>query len=49
MEYCYDRPDHVLLRVVEGFWNIRPEKTLSGFSVRAWKVQMLKAMQLMEN
>lgn len=28
-EYCYDRPDYVLGRFVEGHWNLGLEKSLS--------------------
>lgn len=41
MEYWWDRPDHVLERVVEEFWNLRPEELFSvqsfSCSVVAWK------------
>lgn len=54
MGYCCDRPAWVVLgRSGEGLWNFVQGKTLNvqwlvSCSVRTWKIEMLRAMQMME-
>jgi hypothetical protein len=52
--YCFDRTDRVTLRKnIDGLWNLGLGKSLSiensvRCSVRAWKIRMLRAVQMME-